>query len=64
MRMAVLFDYYVLVYDVKGAVQIVWMDQLDGYLAYLNAFCTTAEWTPICEPAHGALQGRQGGKIP
>jgi hypothetical protein len=47
MRMAVLFDYYGFVFEVKGAVQIVRMDQLDGYLAYLNAFCTTAEWTPI-----------------
>jgi hypothetical protein len=35
------------VFDVKGAAQIVRADQLDGYLAYLNAFCTTAEWTSI-----------------
>jgi hypothetical protein len=45
--MAVHFYHYGFVFDVKGAAQIVRADPLDGYLAYLNAFCTTAEWTPI-----------------
>jgi hypothetical protein len=47
MRMAVHFYHYGFVFDVKGAAQIVRTDQLDGYLACLNAFCTTAEWTYI-----------------
>ena len=44
-RMAGLFYHYGFVFDGKGAVQIVRVDQADGSLAYLNAFCTSVEST-------------------
>lgn len=46
-RMAGLFYRYGFVFDTKGEVQSVRVDQLDGSLAYLDAFCTSAEWSPI-----------------
>ena len=46
-RMAGLFYRYGFVFDTKGEVQSVRVDQLDGSLAYLDGFCTSAEWSPI-----------------
>ena len=45
--MAGLFYRYWFVFDIKGKVQSVRVNQLDGSLAYLDAFCTSAEWGPI-----------------
>lgn len=45
--MAGLFYRYGFVFDIKGEVQNVRMDQLDDSLAYLDAFCTSAEWSPM-----------------
>lgn len=46
-RMAGLFYRYGFVFDIKGEVQSVRVDQVDGSLAYLHAFCTYAERSPI-----------------
>lgn len=46
-RMAGLFYRYGFVFDIKCEVQSVRVNQPDGSLAYLNAFCTSAEWSPI-----------------
>ena len=45
--MAGLFYCHGFVFDIKGEVQSVRVDQPDGSLAYLSAFCTSAEWSPI-----------------
>lgn len=45
-RMAGLFYRYGFVFDSKGVVQSVRVD-LNGPLAYLDAFCTADEWSPI-----------------
>lgn len=46
-RVAGPFYRYGFVFDIKGGVQNVRVDQLDGSLAYLDAFCTSAEWSPM-----------------
>ncbi|CDM28714.1 hypothetical protein DTO013E5_860 [Penicillium roqueforti] len=40
-RMAGLFYHYGFLFDIKGTVESVRMDQADGSLAYLDAFCTS-----------------------
>lgn len=46
-RMAELFYRYGFNFDAKGVVQGVRMDQPDGSLAYLDAFCAAGEWAPL-----------------
>lgn len=46
-RMAGFFYRYGLDFDIKGVVQGVRMDHPAGSLAYLDAFCTAGEWTPL-----------------
>ncbi|KAL4982546.1 hypothetical protein BDW68DRAFT_195210 [Aspergillus falconensis] len=46
-RMAGFFYRYGFNFDTKGAVQSVRMDQPDGSLAYLDAFCAVGEWAPL-----------------
>lgn len=46
-RMAGFFYRYGFNFDTKGAVQSVRMDQPDGSLAYLNAFCAAGEGAPL-----------------
>lgn len=46
-RMAGLFYHYGFNFDTKGVVQSVRMDQPDGSLAYLDAFCAAGEWAPL-----------------
>lgn len=46
-RMAGLFYRYGFVFGIKGEVQSVRVNQFDGSLAYLHAFCTYAERSPI-----------------
>ncbi|KAJ5091946.1 hypothetical protein NUU61_006816 [Penicillium alfredii] len=46
-RMAGFFFHYGFVFDIKGVVQSVRMDQPAGSLAYLDAFCTAGELTPL-----------------
>ncbi|KAF9890789.1 hypothetical protein FE257_005359 [Aspergillus nanangensis] len=43
-RMAGFFYHYGFHFDTKGAVRSVRMDQPDGSLAYLDAFCAAGEW--------------------
>lgn len=49
--MAGLFYRYGFVFDIKGEVQSVRVNQFDGSLAYLDAFCTSADtkvgWSDI-----------------
>lgn len=46
-RIAGLFYNYGFNFDTKGMVQSVRMDQPDGSLAYLDAFCAAGEWAPL-----------------
>lgn len=46
-RMAGFFYHYGFNFDTKGVVQSVRMDQPDGSLAYLDAFCAAGERAPI-----------------
>ncbi|KAJ5927857.1 hypothetical protein N7466_006813 [Penicillium verhagenii] len=46
-RMAGLFYQYGFHFDIKGVVRRVRVEESDGSLAYLDAFCTADEWSPF-----------------
>ncbi|KAJ5741046.1 hypothetical protein N7493_000918 [Penicillium malachiteum] len=46
-RMAGLFYHYGFTFDTKGVVQSVRMDQPNGSLAYLDAFCAASQWASL-----------------
>ncbi|KAJ5722338.1 hypothetical protein N7488_000373 [Penicillium malachiteum] len=46
-RMAGLFYRYAFVFDAKGAVKNVRVADSNGSFPYLDAFCTTLDWSPI-----------------
>ncbi|KAJ5710179.1 hypothetical protein N7493_009771 [Penicillium malachiteum] len=46
-RMAGLFYQYAFIFDAKGAVKNVLVSESNGSFPYLDAFCTTIDWSPI-----------------